>query len=392
VKKFKFYVSLLWKPIIAGSVLIFFALVLLLANQSGVPGGYTTTETLYFEQVKNGEIIPDSPLYLPVYLLHKIVLSVFDSGITSLRVVNALIGLISVVLMYFLVRRWQTARVAFMTCIVYLSLTWFLVVSRYALPGTSVLLSIAIPLLIVWIQNTKKQKLALLVTAMSVGLLLYVPGLIWIILVGVLWKFKSILYFMKNSPIWNVVLAIVVFCTVLIPFAMSLTSRYFLESISGVFISDISAGVFLENIYTFFVNMFWNSNFNDGINIGSQAVLDIFTTVLLLAGAITIIRKWKSSKYRYILLSFGLSIVLVGVGNTIPSIVSLPYIILMISVGLSWLMQQWFAVFPRNPFARNIGVVIVLVAVLVSSVYNVYRFYIAWPSMPQTQNTYKIRY
>jgi hypothetical protein len=390
VKRTKFYFNLLWKPIIIGVLVLVLTLLIVLSLQSTVPGGYSASEIAYHNTVRFGGLIPNNPLYLPIYLIHKIVLGVFGTNIVNLRVANGLISIGAVISIFFIIKSWFSFRVAAFTSVIYLTLTWFLVNTRNALPDVMVLYSAFIPLLIVWTQKTKKQKWALVVSALTISLLLYAPGIIWFLLVGILWKAKSIFYILKKSPIWNVVTALVVFLIVLTPFVLNIAEPEFIKAIFGINLTTLSPLNYLENISTFIVNIFWNSNYNNGINIGSQAVFDIFSLVLITAGVINIAKKWKKSRSKYILISVIMGLLLIGFGSTIASIIILPYVVLLIGCGLGWLLQQWLTVFPKNPFAQNIGVAILVLAIGMTSIYNVYRFYVAWPHMPSTEIKYNI--
>ncbi len=390
MKRTKFYFKLLWKPITIGILVLILTLLIVLSFQSIVPGGYSASEISYFDSVKENALIPNNPLYLPIYLIHKTVLLIFGNNILNLRITNGLLGIGAVLPLFFILKSWFSFRVAAFTSLIYVSLTWFLVNTRSSLPDIMVLYAAFIPLLIVWSQKTKKQKWVLIISALTLSLLLYAPGIIWFLIIGVLWKIRSIFYILKKSPVWNVLTAIIVFFIVLTPFILNVTDKEFIKSILGINLINLSPMSYFKNIYTFIINIFWNSDYNNGIGIGSQAVFDIFTLVLITGGVINIAKKWKKSRSKYIIISVIIGLLLIGLGSTITSIIILPYLILLIGCGLGWLLQQWLTVFPKNPFAQNIGVAILVLAIGMSSIYNVYRFYVAWPHIPITESKYSI--
>ena len=109
------------------------------------------------------------------------------------------------------------------------------------------------------------------------------------------------------------------------------------------------------------------------------------------AGVINIIKKWKKSRSKYVVISIFVGILLIGLGTTVSNIIIMPYLILLLGSGLGWLLQQWLTVFPKNPFAQNIGLVFIVIAVIMTATYNTYRFYVAWPHMPTTEANYNIK-
>ncbi|MFO0920446.1 MAG: hypothetical protein U0451_02125 [Candidatus Saccharimonadales bacterium] len=390
MKRVKFYFKLLWKPVLLTVVMLVASLVLVLAEPDKVPGGYSHEEVNYFAYVNKSGLLPDNPVNLPVFVVHKISLYI-NNQISTLRTVNALLGICAVVLMFFVVKNWQTTRIAVMTCVLYITATWFLITTRNATPVVGLLFSVIIPLLVIWNQITTKHKFALVITALVIGMLLYLPGMIWFFLAGLIWKAKSIYKLLRYSPSWNVIAAISVFIIILIPFALNITDMNFISSISGINFSDFSIVAYTKNLAIFPVNLFLNSGFHNSSNLGGQAIFDVFVSVLIVAGTINIIKKWRKSRSRFILVTLLISYLLIGLGPNIPYAITLPFFILLISNGLSWLLQQWLTVFPRNPLAQNTGIALIVAAIAMSSIYNVYRFYVAWPHMNSTKTIYTIQ-
>lgn len=390
MKRVQFYFKLLWKPVLLATVLLIAALILVLGEPGKVPGGYSYEEVEYFAFVNKSGFLPDNPVNLPIFVIHKISLYVNDQ-ISTLRTINALLGVCAIVLTFFVIKNWQTTRISLMTCILYITATWFLVTTRNATPIIGLLFSVIIPLLVIWNQITTKHKFALVLTALVIGVLLYLPGMIWFFLAGLVWKAKSIFKLLRYSPLWSVVAAVTVFIIVLVPFALNITDKNFISSITGVNFGDFSFITYLKNLAIFPVNLFLNSGFHNINNFGGQAIFDVFATILIVAGTINIIKKWRKSRSRFILITLFISYLLIGLGPNIPYVITLPFLILLISYGLSWLLQQWLTVFPRNPLAQNTGIALIVAAIAMSSIYNVYRFYVAWPHMNSTKTIYTIK-
>ncbi len=390
VKKVKFYFSLMWKPVLVTVGLLTLSVVFLLTNLSTVPNGYSQPEIDYFTNIADGPMVPDNPIYLPIYLFHKLSLKVIRNDIQTLRIANAFLGLTSVIIMFNVIRVWRTTRAALLTCGLFITSTWFLIVTRSALPDVGVLLATSIAAIVVWFQSTKKHKFALIITVLTLGALLYLPGLIWFVVAGAIWKHKRIVYELRNSPLWYVIVSTIVFIIILIPLLIQIDNLEFTKQLTGITPANLDVRVILSNVSRFIVNTFWDSSFKNSYGMGSQAVFDIFTIILIITGAISLYKNRTRSRSRYILLSIIISAILIATSSSVPSIIILPYIMLIISGGIVWLLQQWLAVFPRNPFARNLGVVIVVIAVSLSAFYNSYRYFIAWPHMDSTKNNYSI--
>lgn len=69
----------------------------------------------------------------------------------------------------------------------------------------------------------------------------------------------------------------------------------------------------------------------------------------------------------------------------------LPFVYLLVAGGINFMIEQWFMVFPYNPFARNLAIVLIFVAIGATGFFHFNRYYIAWPQAPATKNTYHIQ-
>ena len=70
----------------------------------------------------------------------------------------------------------------------------------------------------------------------------------------------------------------------------------------------------------------------------------------------------------------------------------LPIIYAFAIAGLIELMKRWFSYFPRNPLARNFGVAMLVIAISLTSFYQMERYYVAWAQSPETRAVYMIEY
>lgn len=75
--------------------------------------------------------------------------------------------------------------------------------------------------------------------------------------------------------------------------------------------------------------------------------------------------------------------ILSGLGAGIDAIYIAPFLYIIAAAGIALLLQQWFTVFPKNPFARSVGVVLISICISASVAYNLHRYFIAWPHTPE---------
>jgi hypothetical protein len=73
---------------------------------------------------------------------------------------------------------------------------------------------------------------------------------------------------------------------------------------------------------------------------------------------------------------------------TVAITLLLPFVYAVIAAGISYVLDEWYSVFPRNPFARSFGLIVITAVVLMSSYYQITRFLVVWPQAPETREVY----
>jgi len=58
---------------------------------------------------------------------------------------------------------------------------------------------------------------------------------------------------------------------------------------------------------------------------------------------------------------------------------------MLVTAGLYWFGNQWKKTFPNNPLAQSVALTIIIAGVLFSGVFQLRRYFIAWPNNPTTK-------
>jgi hypothetical protein len=123
--------------------------------------------------------------------------------------------------------------------------------------------------------------------------------------------------------------------------------------------------------------------------VGSLPVLDVAAGGLFLIGMYAYQKNAKLERTKIMLLTAFLGILLGALGQvTIGIFLIMPYVYSVIAAGISYVLDEWYGVFPRNPFARSFGLLLVTIVVLISVYYQATRFFVVWPQTPETRQTY----
>ncbi|MBA2279061.1 glycosyltransferase family 39 protein [Candidatus Saccharibacteria bacterium] len=329
----------------------------------------------------------------PVNGPYKIVMYVVTRVTTktiAIRMISALVGAIAIVLFFLISRKFMRTNIALAASLMFGTSSLLLHYARLATTDI-MLLSLLVLVGVGYLLRFDKHVLPVwLLACFVIGASLYVPGLVIFIILGAIWQLRRVRQsFNQLSPLAIAACALI-FSILSMPFVVSLirdpnTWRAFLglqsmfESVPEIF-KEI--GQVILSIFVISPNdpVYW---------LGKQPMLDIFTSVMFLYGLFAVTRYYKLDRIWVLAGVFLVAIIWIGLSaNHHTIIVLLPFIYFVVGYGIELLIDQWFDVFPRNPIARWLGIIL-LISVIGSAVnFNLQRYFIAWPNNQATKSAF----
>lgn len=334
--------------------------------------------------------IKQNVLFAPVKAVQFGVLKYSENDV-YIRAASALTGLVAAILLYFMLRKWYSARIALFTSLMFVCSSWFLHHGR--LVNNDVMYLAVLPALMLssmWFLSKRYDRL-LPFAAILVGFALYAPGSWLFLLAGVIYFRKyirrtskkiSLRLFLASSFLLLVTLAPLIY-------SFSFRQRQVIEWLGfndsqiltpqaiGSNFLDIPRQLFLSGIDN---PLFW---------LRGTPILDVFTTAMLILG----LYAFRSGRYpareKLVLGALVLSVILIGAGNVATISLLIPLLYIIAANGLAYMLQSWFTVFPHNPVARSIGVSMLTIAVAFSCFYQLQRYFVAWPKADATRAALK---
>ncbi len=310
----------------------------------------------------------------------------FDTS-AYLRLVSVAMAVSCIVAMYYILRHWYTARIAVLGTLLFSSSSWFLHQARSAEFGISYIFATLTLICIgIWASERKRPKLLPLV-ALFAGLTLYVPGFWFLVLCSVIFGRNELRFMWGKSSLPTKLMSLLLFAGSLAPLIYSLVrqpGQY--QQILGLVGGEktLSLQVMANN----FVDI-WRAFIVNGVDeplrwLVGTPILDITSLILFGLGVYSYRSGLHPIRYKLILGGLIVSIILMTLGGFEFIGIALVFSYLFIVAGLSLLLQQWFSVFPRNPFARTVGVMCVAVLVAGITYFHASRYYIGWPHADAT--------
>lgn len=379
--------------VISTIIIVGAGIYLLLFSQLGsLLPAYSQAEVDAANASRNLSTIVHDPVNAP----HK--LAVFgytyitDDRLLATRLASATFAVGTLALFYLAARHWHARRTAFLATILFATSGWFLLAGRMGTPD--IMLPFAVLAFAVcgyWIAHNKRMQLGVLVSCIAAAALLYVPGVVLLLAIGVLLRVrKDIKRMFIYLHTWQrlVSLAIIIIGVILPIVALSIRNTDAIITLLGLPTDMLPIIDIMRNFGQSLISFFVYAPAQADMHLGHLPLLDIFTSVLVILGMYYYVKFRKLDRSKFLLAFFIIGLLLSSLGGQIHDTILLPVLYMLAASGLALLLAQWLTVFPKNPLARSIGVSLMVIAVSVSAFYNLRMYFVAWPSTPATKQSY----
>ncbi len=367
---------------------------LMLYKLGSLTGGFSRDEVSALASPLGWHGIFSHPLYLPLELLRSALFSAFpDYGQALGRLPNAILGVLAVVSFACLIRLWYGLRIALMASAMFATSAWTLHVSRLASFDAVYLWSMPTLLLGHFVlRKYYKRPLAWIGSLAAWALLLYVPGMVWFVLVDVVWQRRYIAGGWRHAAGWWARLIYTLVALVWLPLlVIDLQRPGRLLSWLGLPQHLGSVLDIARNVIDVPYHLFIRASYGPQLWLGHAPVLDIFALAMCALGVYFYVTHWRSARSRFLGIVSLMGLVLIGLAGPVTSSLLIPLLYVAIATGMAYLLNQWLKTFPNNPLARGVGLGLLVAAVLLSCAYNYRAYFIAWPHASATRAVFQYR-
>jgi len=392
VQNLKDYISRFYDwPFIIGGILALLIFGVIYTNnlQNVGPPNYAIESTQSLG-IESGSALKDNILFAPHKIFGYLLLKLDISNAVSLRLVSVAAVLIALVLFFLLIKQWFSWRVAVLSTALLATSSWVLLVGRFAAHESMMLVTLpAFLYLGSLLKERKNDRLLPLLTFVSVSCL-YVPG-VWIIAIfgmailapniRLAWRRQD----RKGKTIWGLSGLIP-----LTPLVYGLLNVSTLKVWLIGWTSGAGLEAFQNNIRYLPSQLFVNGIPNSTLWLFKTPILDVATVVLAVIGAYYLLRDIRYPMRRITIVSLSvLVVILIGLFGVFYISLLLPLIYIFAAAGITFLLDQWFQIFPNNPFARSFGLILVSLLVLMICTYHVARYHYVWPRAESSRSVFK---
>jgi hypothetical protein len=361
---------------------------LLLYRLGSLTGGLSANEVRITAAPLGWHGVYRQPFYLPLKLVQSAVFVVFaHHGQTLTRLPNVVFGALAIGSFAWLVRLWHSPRIALLTGLLFATGVWTLHVSRLA--SYDILYLWATPSILLvnsLLQRNERRRLLWFAGVCLWGLMLYIPGMVWFVLLSVYSQRQSLQRAWHYLANWYqralLVLAALIWLPLLLINLMrvgNLTLWLGLPAHWGTL-----PGV-AKHLIAVPVHLFIRGPQYPTLWLGRTPLLDIFTLVCCVLGVYFYARHWQAGRSKTLGVWAVAGFILVGIGGPVSLSLLVPLLYLAAAAGIAYLLHDWMHTFPINPVARGTGLGLISLAVALSCIYNLRAYFVAWPHNQPTK-------
>lgn len=336
------------------------------------------------------EDIQANPLYLPqrvgAYILNRLHIQ----KVEAYRAISAFFTVFVIFLFYRLLRKWHSPRVALVSTTLFAASSWLLAVGRSATPTALLLIWFVLVEGLFWVRHTKRRRFAIYLVTVLLFSSLYIPGTVYIfIILASLYGKRTVALFRKLS-IKHQTILLSIMLLFFVPLVFSLFKNHLIKE--WLLIPDkISPAIFLKNLISLPKALIYAAPYRPEFWIAGLPLLDLFSGTMLLLGLYSYRYYLKMKRTPLVWLCLVLLTLIIGLAGLDVAIMIIPFLYIVIASGIAFMLGAWFEVFPKNPIARNVGVVLMALAIVFSVFYHLQKYFVAWPKAPATRELYSIK-
>ena len=337
------------------------------------------------------QIIADNPVYAPYKILAYAVQKIFDDGALALRSVSAVLALLFLFCFYQLVKEWFGKMVSVFASLFLAATPWFILLARNSGPEISLLAPTAVLASYYWLIRSKSH-VAWWTLLICSSLLIYLPGGLWLVLLGGVFARKSLKQAARELDLQARILGILVLLIFLAPLAYAVISNP-----AGLkpllLIAELWPSILIvcKSVAWDILALLWRTPVHADFIIGRLPIFNGAQIILALLGSFALLKLAKDKLYLLFgLLIFGILAAAVNRNLGLLTYV-LPAAALSVAAGLRYLYIQWRSVFPKNPLPKYLALSLIASLVAIHGFYGLRYSLIAWPNSSATRTTYVLK-
>lgn len=379
-----------WRYVLGYSALVLMLIITVVIISLFAPGGLSQNEITSIAPIYSWSLETLSIPNLPLRLFQTLIFSVFGVSIITIKLPSIILAVVSSIAIFFLLRRWFKPNVAIPTMLVMAAAGQYLFIAQSATTGILYVLYSALILLSasLILQKAKHALIWKIGLAVILALSLYTPYFIYIniglVLVALIHPHTRC-QILRRSERMNWLISASVFALLILPLIyLCITNHNLLSDLLGLaYFTQIDI---ISGLKAILLTYFWVTP----IVVNNQIVPIVgFATLAIAIFGIVVLFKQRHTARTYMIVTWTiLTTPLLIFDPSLIAIITVPLAILF-AMGLEALLREWYKLFPKNPYARGLGLVFATALIGVIVVGGLYRFIDGYRFMPAAAHNFQ---
>lgn len=338
----------------------------------------------------------DSPSSDPInapYKVFRYIAYKIHSSIAFERLVSGGIAGVAIVLFFLIMRRFCSRYAAGLATVMFATSSSLLSSGRLATPNILMLMLLGLLACGYHLRFQRNRRYSWILTTIVLALSLYVPGMIYFAIAGILWQFRAVRRDQSSAEPAIIIICGIIFALIMLPLVYGLLKNpgLFREYL-GIPAKLPSIVGFLKNCAAVPLGIFVKAPLNPLYRLGKQPTLDVFATCMFILGCYSLKKHYRLDRLILLVAVFVGATLYTAISNNYEnSLILLPFIYFCIALGIGMFIEQWRRTFPFNPLARGLAYGAIALAVAVSVNFQAWRYFVAWPHNQATKQTFTLK-
>jgi hypothetical protein len=333
----------------------------------------------------------------PIDAPHKILQFIFQNfghhGAFWMRSVSVFFAILFLVALFLLIRAWFGNLMGIVGTLLVVATPWIAILARSA--ASDIMFFSPILVLSSFVFFTKAEDWytpAWFALIISTAIAIYTPGIIWFILLGLIFARRSFLETLSDLSGFIIVTGLALFLILISPLAYGIYLHPNIAKDLLLIPHTFPSGTEIAKSFAWSgAALVVKARHHIDYIVGTMAILNIAQGALGLVGFYAMI---KSAKYEAYLLAIWIlgGLVLAAINeNAVILTLCLPAIVVFDAAAMHFLYVKWFKVFPLNPLPRVFAVILITFFIFSHAAYGLRYTLSAWPHSHDTLKIYMLK-
>lgn len=323
--------------------------------------------------------------------------------VLALRMAPALMGVFAIVALYYWGKDWFGQRVGLLAAFFLAVNPWVVIISRDGFRASMTPLMVALVAYFGGRAIKTKKTINFVLAGISLGLGMYTYTAFQLMVAATFGLLVYVILFRRQwlkgmrKQLIAGVMAFAIIAAPLLVYSVTHPEAAARAGGTSVLNKELNKGQPLQTLASSVSKTLLQYNFygdnNPRHNVPEQPYLNTFVGIMFLLGILVSLSQIKHARYIAVLfitaaMMLPAALTAEGLPHGLRSIGSASGVMLLAAIGLSYFIGRWYAIFPINSFARNIGLALVFLLLAATATQGYYAYFRAWAGSPLSYDAY----